>query len=307
MVRGSSRAGVSKWVRVGIPVGLLLLVAAVVSGSWLAGVLGLLALLGVVWVLCAQIPTPADDEPWPWPADFRALVERMVRPIDPNPNRVVPPHERASEVAHVATNAEDMARLLADKPPAWQFAAFASVLVQRRNALLGRLRTVSAGYQPDPWKMPVGAQEYAALARSTILRIIDVGKQAENFLVSPAFTGAFGDLAHEIDADGDAMISAAHRLMDYHAQFLEQAEVVLQTPVTGVPDAFLEDLGAFAIGPLVGYEEFIPEMCDRIAQAQELIPYADGKLIQLDGVRVSIALPDGLLEKTLAHFGRFSE
>lgn len=304
MVQGNSRAEVSRWVKMGIPVGLLLVVAAAASASWLPGIVGLLVLLGVIWFLCSQIPTPVDDEPWPWPADFRTLVERMARPIDPTPRRLVPPHEKASEVAHVATTTEELTRLVAEEPPAWRLAAFASVLVQRRNALLGRLRTVSAGYQPDPGQLPISPQEYAAVAHSAMLTVADVGTQTEKFLASPAFSGAFGDLNNEIDADGDAMISVAHRLMDYHAAFLEQAEVILQTPVVGVADAFLEDMGAFAIAPLAGYEKFIPEVCDRVAQAQELIPYANGKIIQLDEVRLGVGLPDGLSEKVLAHFER---
>ena len=116
----------------------------------------------------------------------------MARPIDPTPRRVVPPHEKASEIAHVATSMEELTRLLTDKPPAWTLAAFISVLVQRRNALQGRLRTVSAGYQPDPWEMPISAQEYYALAHSAMVRIANFGSQTEKFLASPAFTGAVG-------------------------------------------------------------------------------------------------------------------
>lgn len=157
----------------------------------------------------------------------------MARPIDPTPRRVVPPHEKASEIAHVATSMEELTRLLTDKPPAWTLAAFISVLVQRRNALQGRLRTVSAGYQPDPWEMPISAQEYYALAHSAMVRIADFGSQTEKFLASPAFTGAVGDLGDN-GSDADAVISVAHRLMDYHAVFLEQAEVILQTS-TGSP------------------------------------------------------------------------
>lgn len=307
MVQSNSRTAGFGWVRLGIPVGLMLLVAAVASGSWPPAIVGLLILLGVVWVLCSHIQTPAADEPWPWPADFRSLVERMTRPIDPTPRRVVPPHEKASEVAHVATTMEDLTRLLADKPPAWQFAAFTSVLVQRRNALLGRLRTVSAGYQPDAWEEPISAREYAALAHGAMLTIADFGSQTEKFLASPACTGAFGDLKNDIASDADAMMSVAHRLMDYHAVCLEQAEVVLQTPVEGGADTFVEDMGAFAISLLVGYEKFILDLCDRIAEAQELIPYANGKIIQLDDVRLDIALRDGLPERVLAHFDRFPQ
>lgn len=306
MVQSKLPAKVLRRVKLGIPVGLVLLVAAMESGSWLPGIVGLLVLLGVVWVLCSHIPTPADDEPWPWPADFRALAERMARPIDPTPRRVVPPNEKASEIAHVATSMEELTRLITDKPPAWTLAAFTSVLVQRRNALQGRLRTVSAGYQPDPWEMPISAQEYYALAHSAMVRIADFGSQTEKFLASPAFTGAIGDFG-DSGSDADAVISVAHRLMDYHAVFLEQAEVILQTPVVGGADAFVEDMGSFAISLLVGYEKFILELCDRLAEAQELIPYANGKTIQLDAVRMNIALRDGLPERVLAYFDKFNQ
>lgn len=44
-------------------------------------------------------------------------------------------------------------------------------------------------------------------------------------------------------------------------QFRLADRVILQTPVVGVADAFVEDMGAFAISLLVGYEKFILERC----------------------------------------------
>lgn len=307
---GISLADLSRGVKVGALGGLLLILGAVDSGSWVAGFVGLAVLLGSAWFGYAQIQAKAAEasgEPWPWPADFRALAEGMARPIDPTPKRVVPAHEKAAEIAHVATSQRALDRLVAEKPPAWSWAAFTSVLVQRRNALQARLRAVAGGYQVPLGADRMSAREYATVAHDAASAIVDIGSQAEKFMLSPAFTGAFGNLIDDIGPDADAVLSTAHRLMDYHAAFLEQAEIVLQTPVEGEAMTFVGDMGAFAISPLVGYDKMILEMCDRIGQAQELIPYANGGVIQLDDVRVDITMQDGLMKKVLAHFARFTD
>ena len=60
-----------------------------------------------------------------------------------------------------------------------------------------------------------------------------------------------------------------------------------------------------ALVPLVGFDEFIETLCDRIGQAQELLPYAGGNTIQLDDVTVSFTVPDGLTERIGSQINRF--
>lgn len=287
--------------------GIFLLLAAFFSRSWPTGLVAIVLLAGVGWKVYTQ--TAAQNkalEPWPWPADFRAPVEAMARPIDPTPQRLIPPHKDAEQVAKVAVTNDELARLIADKPVAWPWAVFTSVLVQRRNAVQERLRAVASGYQPRPGTAQIGGQAYSQIAYRSMNDIADLVAQCEQFMLSPAFKGAFGETGTDSHADPDAIVGVANRLMDYHEDFLAEAEACLRTPVERDVLVFVQDTGAFALCPLIGYQHFIPTMCARVAEAQELLPYSDGATLLLDEVNLEMSLPDGLIDRVLAHIKRFN-
>jgi hypothetical protein len=282
--------------------------SALSSGSWLAGLAGVGVLAAIGWTLySAHTKTNAELQPWPWPSDLRAQAQAMARPIDPTPKRVLPPDEKTAMIAAVATTKEGLSRLIADKPPAWPWAVFTSVVVQRRNAVKNRLRAVVSGYQPRPGVPPITGKAYSGIAYHAMSTISDLIKQLEQFMLSPAFTGVFGEGTGDGGADSDAIVSVAKRLMDYHDALLAQAETCLQTPVTSDAFVFVQDMGAFTLCPLVGYQQFITTMCARIGEAQDLLPYTSGgDVIGLDDVNLSMTLPDGLTDRIIAHINRFT-
>lgn len=292
--RGNRRAAVA---------GVALLVLAVAAQSWFVGLVAAGLLIWVSSKSRAADTTPDDLRPFPLPPEFRSLAEAMARPIDPTPKRVLPPDEKSAGIAAVATTPQTLSTLIADKPPGWPWAVFTSVLVQRRNALQSRLRAVASGYQPAPGRAPITGLEYARIAEETMQSTLDVLAQLEQFMRSPAFTGAFGSTDH--DADAEAISGVAHRLMDYHETFLARAERCLQTPVERDAIAFAHDLGSFALCPLLGYERFIPTMCDRIGQAQDLLPYTEpDTVVALDDVTLVMDVPDGLAGRITEHVRR---
>ena len=291
----------------GLAVGLVLLMAALGGQSWPLGLVAIAVLAGVGWRIYTKATALKRTlEPWAWPVDFRAPVEAMARPINPTPLRLVPPHEDADQVAKVATTNDELACLIADKPVAWPWAVFASVLVQRRNAVQVRLRSVASGYQPHPGIPQVSGRAYSQIAYRSMNTIVDLVAQFEQFMLSPAFKGAFGAPGADNSADPDAIVGIANRLMDYHDTFLAQAEGCLHTPVERDVMVFVQDMGAFAMCPLIGYQKFIPTICARIAEAQELLPYSAGGTLLLDDANLEMSLPDGLLEAVLAHIDRFN-
>jgi hypothetical protein len=296
---------VNKWALIA---GAVLLLSAFGNGSWLAGLAGAGVLFFVGWTIhTTSLDRKKLLEPWPWPAHLRALAEGMARPIDPTPKRLVPPHENAALVAQVATTKEALAALKADRPAAWPWALFASVLVQRRNAVQARLRRVASGYQPRPAGMPLPGRAYSQIAHQGMKTIVDLVEQLEQFMLSPAFKGAFGESGNDGSADPDAIVTIADRLMDYHEAFLVQAETCVQTPVENEVLTFVQDAGAIGLLPLLGYEEFITTMCARIGEAQELLPYGDGDTVmQLDDVSLTMTMPDDLAERFSAHIKRFT-
>lgn len=300
-------SGLSRGSRVGLTVGVLLLLMALGGKSWGLGMVAVAVLIVVGRMIYA---TPAKTlEPWPWPADFRAQAEALARPIDPTPKRILPPDDKTSIVAKVATTKDALARLIAEKPPAWPWALFASILVQRRNAVQARLRGVASGYQPRHGAAALSGQAYAQTAQRAMATILDVLAQMEQFMLSPAFKGAFGEVGTDggAEADAEAVSGIANRLMDYHETLLSQAEACLQTPVESDTLVFVQDTGALSLLPLVGYDRFISTMCARIGEAQDLLPYSSGGVLELDQVTLKVDMPDGLSDRVVAHVKRFNE
>jgi hypothetical protein len=306
--------GLDRGARWGLIGGSLLLVAALASPSVPLILLALAVLIRPALALNAARRTIGSDKPWPWPADFRSLAEGLARPLDPTPKRLIPPDDKAAMIAQVATTKEALSRLIADKPPAWPWAVFTSVLVQRRNAVGDRLRRCASGYQPRTGTSPLSGLAYTQTAIGAMNGVADLVTQTEQFMLSPAFKGAFGDSGADTsadadaDADADAIVAIGNRLMDYHEAFLTQAETCLQTPVTSEVLPFVQDMGAFTLCPVLAFEQFIPTMCARVAEAQELLPYTRGdQVIALDDATLVMALPDGLTDSITAHTRRFTQ
>ena len=287
-------------------IGIVLLALAVAAGSWLLGFIALALLARPALALMAT-RTTASDQPWSWPEDSRSVAEGMARPLDPTPKRLLPPDDKSAMIAQVATTKEELERLIADKPPAWPWAVFTSVLVQRRNAVGDRLRRCASGYQPRAGLTPLSGRDYSQTAIASMKVVGDLVAQVEQFMLSPAFKGAFGDTGDESSADADAIVAVANGLMDYHGSFLTQAEACLQTPVTSEAMTLVQDVGAFSLIPLLSYERFIRTMCVRIGEAQDLLPYAkaDG-VVALDEVTLTMELPDGLSDRIVGHIKRFN-
>ncbi len=300
--RGLSRGVV--WCLIG---GALLFLSSVGNGSWSSGFIGLALLGGAGWVLYHRNQAARPLEPWPWPPDFRAQAEAMARPIDPTPKRILPPDEKSAIVAKVATTSDALTRLIADKPPAWPYAVFTSVLLQRRNGVQARLRQCVSGYQPKPGLAPLSGQAYSQVAYRTMNEIADLVAQLEQFMLSPAFTGTLGRPDEQSGADADAIVSIAQRLMDYHQTFLSHAETCVQTPVQPDVRALVQDMSAFTLCPLMGYDRFIETMCARVGEAQDLLPYTTGgDVVALDDASLAMSLPDGLTERITAQIKRFN-
>lgn len=297
------------WAKASLVIGILLLINALSDGRWVQALtaVGLLAAGGWSIYTTTRAMKP-ESEPWPWPPRFREQAESMARTVDPTPRRLLPPTEKASLIAKVAGTHEELLALVDDKPNSWPWALFASVLVQRRNSMTERLRRCVSGYQPRAGLAPLSGQAYSQIALRAIRTITDLVGQVDQFMRSPAFTGAFGEVGDESTADAEAISAVAHRLMDYHESFLEQAEKCLQTPVRSEALVFVQDMGAYMLCPLVGYEEFIATMCARIGEAQEVLPYADPKsTVWFDDVTLTMDLPDDLAEHAMAHFKRFAQ
>ena len=294
--------------RVGLVAGSVLFLVGMFNQWWLLGIAGAGVIAGVGWVMYSADRHRAELTPWPMPTDLRELAAALARPIDPTPRRVLPPHEKTAIIAKVATTEKEFDRLVADKPAAWPWALFTSVVLRRRNAVAARLRAVASGYQPHPGTPPLSGRAYSAVVYTAMTSVVDLVAQLEQFMLSPAFEGAFGKFSDDSDADAGAIISVANRLMDYHDGLLIHAERCLQTPVLSEARVFVQDAGHFTLCPLLGYQKFFTTMCARVGEAQDLLPYTSrGDVVALDDATLTMTLPPGLMDQILAHIARFNE
>jgi hypothetical protein len=121
---------------------------------------------GVSSEVSAELIRRADQQNrWALRDDTRGVYgakgAELMRGISPEPN-VDPELDKATanpRTAAVACTPADLATLLADKLPCWRWAAFVSVLVQRRAELESRLYDNQLGYAaPSGERAPGGAE-----------------------------------------------------------------------------------------------------------------------------------------------------
>jgi hypothetical protein len=241
--------------------------------------------------------------PWPWPDEFRTAVEHLSRPFGPRPKRLLPPGPSEAVLAQVVSTPEELDQLLADRPPLWAWAVFASSLLQRRNAVVSRLRNCASGYHPRPGA-PLTARAYANLARETTFGIVEKRRQVSDFMQSPAFTAVVDDVSARRPVDPNAILHVTNRLMDYHDGFLSVAERCLQAPIDPGATVLLKDTSALALCPLVSYDEFIVTLCHRVAEVRELLPYTHGREIEIGEAKLNLGFPRGLEERVRSQIAR---
>lgn len=210
-----------------------------------------------------------------------------------------------TDVAAVAYTADDLATLLAERPACWRYAVFVSVLVQRYAVLQPRLRDQQLGYPP-----PGGTRRHTGFALGQYLfglleQMSAMLSQIEDLMLSPAFRRMLGDPTDERSADADAIMHAAHRLMDLHERLLGLAENCrsIDTSVDHVD--VVHDCARVLDVPLEGYRRFIDEFVARVAELRDVLPYARGT-IEMDPVMLEMDDSDALLNKAFAGISKLA-
>src|SRR6185312_542402 len=111
-----------------------------------------------------EIVARADQQNrWAQRGDARGVygVEgaELMKQVDPEPEVELGKSTDYPKTAAVAYAAADLDTLLAEKLPCWRWAAFASVLVQRRAAVRARLRDAELGFcAPSGERVGSGAE-----------------------------------------------------------------------------------------------------------------------------------------------------
>lgn len=195
----------------------------------------------------------------------------------------------------LARTPAELKTLLAEKKPGWRWVAFGSVLVQRQAAVRSRLRDCQLGYSARANVRLSRGADVAGFVTTQMDALLRLTKQAESFMLAPAFMGVFGKPGDEASADGDGIVQVANRLMDYHERFLELAEQCRDVEVPTRDTELMRDCSDLMRIPLNGYEQFIGDFLKRIKEVEELAPYARGPF-EVDPVMLSFDVDDRLLD-----------
>lgn len=219
----------------------------------------------------------------------------LMRQISPDPS-LAGKTPRAQPIVTVAQTKAELSKLLADKPAGWRWAAFASVLVQRRSAVQSRLLDCELGYATQSGSRARGGDEVARFAAARMEDLNQLVTQVEAFMSAPAFMGVFGDRGDESTADGDGILHVANRLMDYHERFLELAERCRDFGVPTKYTGLLRDCSHLMSIPLDGYETFIDDFVEQVGDIPDLLRYGRGT-VEADPVMLHMDVDDQLLKR----------
>ncbi|KUI25613.1 hypothetical protein AU196_22690 [Mycobacterium sp. IS-1742] len=198
-------------------------------------------------------------------------------------------------VAAVAYTKEDLAVLLRDKPPCWQWAAFASVLVQRRAPLQARLRDSALGFTSATGERLYTGTRVVHYFSGLLDELVVLVDQLESFMRAPAFTDVFGH--DEQTADADGVVHTANRLMDYHDRLLDISERCRSVSVSGEYADVLRDCARVADIPLQAYRTFVDEFVERVGEMPQLLRYANGGIVEADPVVLHMDIDEQLTSR----------
>ena len=217
---------------------------------------------------------------------YGAQGAELMREVLPAP--VLPrPTPEDIEVADVAYTQAGLDAMLKQKPQCWRYAAFVSVLVQRRAAVGARLRDARLGFAEPSGETASTGYVVAHFFTDRMGELSEIVEQVDDFMLTPAFSEAFGDPHDGDSADADGIIHTANRLMDYHDRLLALSERCRGVTVAHRYAELQRDAGLLMVIPLEGYTTFIDDFVGRVSEMHDVARYAPGD-VQLDPVVLSI-------------------
>ncbi|AFM15612.1 hypothetical protein Mycch_0796 [Mycolicibacterium chubuense NBB4] len=301
--------------------GVLLVIGFIIKYIW--WIVGAAALAGVsvgIYYLCraaareaeerrklaekheAELKLRADRQHrWTLLGDSRGVYgsegAAAMRAVTPPPSLPDGDHDKDVPIARIAATAAELEALATDKPPAWQQALFASVLVQRTTPLSQRLRDSELGFTPTATRRVITGEELASILIGLIDEMLSTTSQLARFVNAPAFMAAFSSGADGSDADPEAIKHIAHRMMDYRERFLELSERCRGLSAPSAYTDVIADCARLLNNPLQSYREFVTEYVDVINALPGVLEHATGT-VHLGAIGLCIDLDDVLFDTT---------
>jgi hypothetical protein len=165
----------------------------------------------------------------------------------------------APEFATIQVTQEGLVTLLQERPHAWPWAAFASVLVQRKEAMKIARQDHQLGFaHPNGLRIDTYA-ELHTIVKNTLFDAEQVGERLRGFLENDAFASVFGERFEEETADPDGIVHAATRLMDFYDRYLQLAERIRGASARADYVNAIDTCARIVDEPLSGMDDFIDE------------------------------------------------
>ena len=232
------------------------------------------------------------------------MREVMPPPSLPPPSVPRPPPEDIPVAQVVHTQAE-LDVMIAEKPQCWRYAAFVSVLVQRRGAVAARLRDARLGFAEPSGETASTSYVVAHFFTDRMGELSEIVEGVDDFMLTPAFNEVFGDPHDGDSADADGIIHTANQLMDYHDRLLALSERCRSVTVPHRYAELQRDAALLMVIPLEGFNTFIEDFIGRISEMHDVARYARGD-VQLDPVVLSITDDDELIARVGRQISQFA-
>lgn len=244
-----------------------------------------------------ELRSRADQQnSWAARGDIRGVYgsegAELMRTLSPK-TAIIPPGD-GIEVGTVVQTSAELSAMLEKRPPCWRYAVFVSVAVQRRDAAAARVRDVRMGFARPGAEVLRTEFEAGRFFTERLSDLSGLIGQIEDFMLSPAFQQSFGDPHDENSADADGIVHAANRLMDYHESLLSLSERARGASVPHGCAGLQRDFGLLTVLPIEGFNTFLEDFIDRVAEMGDVVRYATGD-VQLDNVELGVTCDDELL------------
>jgi hypothetical protein len=178
-------------------------------------------------------------------------------------------------VATMVRTTDEFAALVREKPSGWTWALFASVLAQRRNAVLPRLRDSELGFRPSAGIPGYSGAELARILFGYVDELLSTAQQIDGFMAAPAFMATLNP-GDEHGGDAEAIEHVANRLMDYHDRLLELSERCRSVSPPSYYGDVVAECARVINRLLQGYRDFIAELVDVVEALPKFLRHADG-------------------------------
>jgi hypothetical protein len=164
------------------------------------------------------------------------------------------------EIATVADTPDQLQSLINDKPQYWVWAAFASMLVQRRNALQHLLNDHRNSVAPAPRRQMSTADELRLLAAEVSDEVVRLAENFALYMNSPPFQRLFTDRDLYDEPSPETITLVATTVIDFYEANLLLARDTRRVQVDAEYASIIDDIAHLVDGSLETVDDLITKL-----------------------------------------------